>query len=177
MTDNDSSFPESGLTDHFPVSRQDFQIPADERLTDDAKMAWISDCPANADRRAVRAGSAWYTLCVRPASVVHPSRRTNPGAATETAADVLSGFHKGTILPSIPAALLGAALALLPAACVTHRGKSRAAGKVLASVCTLIPLLLAFAATLLLTRVNGIRLRDALRCLWPMRSSIGGLLL
>ena len=100
-----------------------------------------------------------------------------PGAAMETAADVLSGFHKGTILPSIPAALLGAALALLPAACVTHRGKSRAAGKVLASVCTLIPLLLAFAATLLLTRVNGIRLRDALRRLWPMRNSIGGLLL
>ena len=89
---------------------------------------------------------------------------------------MLSGFHKGTIQQSIPAALLGAALALLPAACVTHRGKSRAAGKVLASVCTLIPLLLAFAATLLLTRVNGIRLRDALRCLWPMRDSIGGLL-
>ena len=39
-----------------------------------------------------------------------------PGAPMETAADVLSGFHKGTIQPSIPAALLGAALALLPAA-------------------------------------------------------------
>ena len=96
-----------------------------------------------------------------------------PGAAMETAADVLSGFHKGTIQPSIPAALLGAALALLPAAYAFCRGKSRAAGKVLASVCSLIPLLLAFAATLLLTRVNGIRLRDALRCLWPMRDSIG----
>ena len=100
-----------------------------------------------------------------------------PGAAMETAADVLSGFHKGTILPSIPAALLGAALALLPAAYAFCRGKSRAAGKLLASVCTLIPLLLAFAATLLLTRVNDIRLRDALHCLWPMRDSIGGLLL
>ena len=100
-----------------------------------------------------------------------------PGAAMETAADVLSGFHKGTILPSIPAALLGAALALLPAAYAFCRGKSRAAGKLLASVCTLILILLAFAATLLLTRVNGIRLRDALRRLWPMRNSIGGLLL
>ena len=100
-----------------------------------------------------------------------------PGAAMETAADVLSGFHKGTILPSIPAALLGAALALLPAAYAFCRGKSRAAGKLLASVCTLILILLAFAATLLLTRVNDIRLRDALRRLWPMRSSIGGLLL
>ena len=100
-----------------------------------------------------------------------------PGAAMETAADVLSGFHKGTILPSIPAALLGAALALLPTAYAFCRGKSRAAGKVLASVCTLIPLLLAFAATLLLTRVNDIRLRDALRRLWPMRNSIDGLLL
>ena len=98
-----------------------------------------------------------------------------PGAAMETAADVLSGFHKGTILPSIPAALLGAALALLPAAYAFCRGKSRAAGKLLASVCTLILILLAFAATLLLTRVNDIRLRDALRCLWPMRDSIGGL--
>ena len=100
-----------------------------------------------------------------------------PGAATETAADVLSGFHKGTILPSIPAALLGAALALLPAAYAFCRGKSRAAGKLLASVCTLILILLAFAATLLLTRINDIRLRDALRRLWPMRNSIGGLLL
>ena len=100
-----------------------------------------------------------------------------PGAAMETAADVLSGFHKGTIQPSIPAALLGAALALLPAAYAFCRGKSRAAGKLLASVCTLILILLAFAATLLLTRVNGIRLWDALRCLWPMRTSIGGLLL
>ena len=100
-----------------------------------------------------------------------------PGAAMETAADVLSGFHKGTILPSIPAALLGAALALLPAAYAFCRGKSRAAGKLLASVCTLILILLAFAATLLLTRVNDIRLWDALRCLWPMRDSIGGLLL
>ena len=100
-----------------------------------------------------------------------------PGAAMETAADVLSGFHKGTILPSIPAALLGAALALLPAAYAFCRGKSRAAGKLLASVCTLILILLAFAATLLLTRVNDIRLRDALRRLWPMRNSIGGLLL
>ena len=27
-----------------------------------------------------------------------------------------------------------------------------------------------------LTRVNDIRLWDALRCLWPMRGSIGGLL-
>ena len=100
-----------------------------------------------------------------------------PGAAMETAADVLSGFHKGTILPSIPAALLGAALALLPAAYAFCRGKSRAAGKLLASVCTLILILLAFAATLLLTRVNDIRLWDALRRLWPMRNSIDGLLL
>lgn len=100
-----------------------------------------------------------------------------PGAAMETAADVLSGFHKGTILPSIPAALLGAALALLPAAYAFCRGKSRAAGKLLASVCTLILILLAFAATLLLTRINDIRLWDALRRLWPMRNSIGGLLL
>lgn len=99
-----------------------------------------------------------------------------PGAATETAADVLAGFHKGTIRPSIPAALLGATLALLPAACVSICGKSRAAGKVLTSVCTLILLLLAFAMTLLLTHVNDIRLWDALRCLWPMRSSIGRLL-
>ena len=99
-----------------------------------------------------------------------------PGAAMETAADVLAGFHKGTVQPSIPAALLGAALALLPAACVTRRGKSRAAGKIFASVCTLILILLAFAATLLLTRVNDIRLWDALRCLWPMRDSIGELL-
>ncbi len=99
-----------------------------------------------------------------------------PGADVETAADVLAGFHKGTILPSIPAAFLGAALALLPAACVSRSGRFRAAGKFFASVCTLILLLLAFAITLLLTRVNDIRLWDALRCLWPMRGSIGGLL-
>ena len=96
-----------------------------------------------------------------------------PGADTETIADVLAGFHKGTIQPLLPAVILCAAL---PAACLARWRNCRTAGRPLLAFGALLLFVLALAATLLLTRINDIRLWDALRSLWPMRGSIGALL-
>lgn len=96
-----------------------------------------------------------------------------PSAAMETAADVLAGLHKGTIQPFIPSIIFCAAL---PAACLFRRRRRRTARRLLIVFCMLLLFLLALAVTLLLTRINNIRLWDALRSLWPMRGSIGALL-
>lgn len=120
---------------------------------------------------------ALATLGIRYASdlllwVARLGGRT-PGADMETIADVLAGFHKGTIQPLLPAVILCAAL---PAACLSRWRNCRTAGRLLLAFGALLLFVLALAATLLLTRINDIRLWDALRNLWPMRGSIGALL-